>query len=308
MNKTVQEQIIESYLLLIENQKNVLVISSDESICKNLKQNSCEVTEISLNTNNLENDHKVNNFSLDLINLEKLENKKFDVILVQNILFTLNPKQFLKKISSLLTENGYIVCSMINITNAKNRINFLNGNLNLCEFDDNSGMNFLVFSNFLNILSEIGFSVSKLLRIKQKFFSQKIDAKDYGFPIELVESVLSQPESETHTFIFKIISENSINSTLRKWLSTFSHNEVTDSLRGILVQKKDDILRLEGTIIDKDEHLEQVIRDKDEHLEQVIRDKDEFFEKMMKDKNDLIHDLEKRISKQDPKKKRGFFR
>ena len=308
MNKTIKEQIIESFLSLIENQKNVLLIGSDEIVCKNLKQNSCEVTEISLNTNNLENDDKVNNFSLDAIDLEKLENKKFDVILVQNILFTLNPKQFLKKISSFLTENGYIVCSMTNITNAKNRINFLNGNLNLCEFDDNSGMNFLVFSNFLNILSEIDFSVSKLLRIKQNFFPQKIDAKDYGFPIELVESVLSQPESETHTFIFKIILKNSVDPTLRKWLSTFTYSGVTGNLRDILVKNKDDITRLEGTIKDKDDFIEQVIRDKDEHLEQVIRDKDDFFGKMMKEKDDLIHDLEKRTSKQEPKKKRGFFR
>ena len=308
MNKTITEQIIESFLSLIENQKNILVITNDESICKNLKQNSCEVTEISLNTNNLENDDNANNFSLDAMDLEKLENKKFDVILVQNILFTLNPKQFLKKISSFLTENGYIVCSMTNITNAKNRINFLNGNLNLCEFDDNSGMNFLVFSNFLNILSEIDFSVSKLLRIKQNFFPQKIDAKDYGFPIELVESVLSQPESETHTFIFKIILKNSVDPTLRKWLSTFTYSGVTGNLRDILVKNKDDIARLEGTIKDKDDFIEQVIRDKDEHLEQVIRDKDDFFEKMMKEKDDLIHDLEKRTSKQEPKKKRGFFR
>ena len=54
MNKTIKEQIIESFLSLIENQKNVLLIGSDEIVCKNLKQNSCEVTEISLNTNNLE--------------------------------------------------------------------------------------------------------------------------------------------------------------------------------------------------------------------------------------------------------------
>ena len=135
------------------------------------------------------------------------------------------------------------------------------------------------------------------MRIKQKFFPQKIDAKDYGFPIELVESVLSQPESETHTFIFKIILKNSVDSTLRKWLSTFTYSGVTGNLRDILVKNKDDIARLEGTI-----------KDKDDFIEQVIRDKDDFFEKMMKEKDDLIHDLEKRTSKQEPKKKRGFFR
>ena len=197
---------------------------------------------------------------------------------------------------------------MPNVANIKNRINFLNGNLNLDEFGINIGMNFLTLPNILIILSEINFSISKLLRVKQNFFSQKIDAKDYGFPIELVESVLSQPESETHTFIFKIISENSVKPTLRKWLSTFTYSGVTGNLRDILVKNKDDIARLEGTIKDKDGYIEQVIRDKDEHLEQVIRDKDEFFKKTIKDKDDLIHDLEKRINKGESKKKRGFFR
>ena len=35
MNKTIKEQIIESFLSLIENQKNVLLIGSDEIVFKN---------------------------------------------------------------------------------------------------------------------------------------------------------------------------------------------------------------------------------------------------------------------------------
>ena len=221
---------------------------------------------------------------MDVIDLQKLEDKKFDAILVQNILFTLNPKQFLKKLSSFLSKNGYIVCSMPNITNVKTRISFLNGNLNLDKFGADTGMNFLTISNILDVLSEINFSIAKLLRVKQNFFPQKIDAKDYGIPIELMECILSEPESETHTFIFKIISKNSVSPTLRKWLSTFTYNAVTKRLRDILVTNKDKISRLEQTIKDKDEYIKQVIQDKDEFLNNVIKDKD-----------DLIHGLERAI-------------
>ena len=133
-------------------------------------------------------------------------------------------------------------------------------------------------------MSEINFSIAELLRVKQNFFPQKIDAKDYGIPIELIECILSEPESETHTFIFKIIPESSVSPTLRKWLSTFTYNAVTKRLRDILVTNKDEISRLE-----------QTIKDKDEYIKQVIQDKDEFLNKVIKDKDDLIHGLERAI-------------
>ena len=287
-DETLDVKIIDSYALLVGSKKNVLVIGKNDNLNKILKKNSCNVTEISFNPNNLkikkiEHD-KLHDSTLDVIDLQKLENKKFDVILVENILFTLNPKQFLKKLSLFLSKNGYIVCSMPNIINARNRVSFLNGNLNLDEFGANAGMNFLTISNILDILSEINFSIAELLRVKQNFFPQKIDAKDYGVPIELMECILSEPESETHTFIFKIISKNSVSPTLRKWLSTFTYNAVTKRLRDILVTNKDKISRLE-----------QTIKDKDEYIKQVIQDKDEFLNKVIKDKDDLIHGLERAI-------------
>ena len=287
-DETLDVKIIDSYALLVGAKKNVLVIGKNDNLNKILKKNSCNVTEISFNPNNLKTKkieyEKLDDFTLDVIDLQKLEDKKFDAILVQNILFTLNPKQFLKKLSSFLSKNGYIVCSMPNITNAKTRISFLNGNLNLDKFGADTGMNFLTISNILDVLSEINFSIAKLLRVKQNFFPQKIDAKDYGVPIELMECILSEPESETHTFIFKIISKNSVSPTLRKWLSTFTYNAVTKRLRDILVINKDKISILEQTIKDKDEYIKQVIQDKDEFLNNVIKDKD-----------DLIHGLERAI-------------
>lgn len=272
MDETLDVKIIDSYALLVGSKKNALVIGNNDNLNKILKKNSCNITEVGFNSN------------LDFVDLQKLENKKFDVILVENILFTLNPKQFLKKLSLFLSKNGYIVCSMPNIINARNRISFLNGNLNLDEFGANAGMNFLTISNILDILSEINFSIAELLRVKQNFFPQKIDAKDYGIPIELIECILSEPESETHTFIFKIIPESSVSHTLRKWLSTFPYSGVTKRLRDILVTNKDEISRLE-----------QTIKDKDEYIKQVIQDKDEFLNKVIKDKDDLIHGLERAI-------------
>ena len=287
-DETLDVKIIDSYALLVGSKKNVLVIGKNDNLNKILKKNSCNVTEVGFNSNNLEvkkiESDKLHDSTLDFVDLQKLENKKFDVILVENILFTLNPKQFLKKLSLFLSKNGYIICSMPNITNARNRISFLNGNLNLDKFGAEIGMNFLTLSNILDMLSEIDFSIAKLLRVKQNFFPQKIDAKDYGVPIELVECILAEPESETHTFIFKIISENSVSPTLRKWLSTFTYNAVTKRLRDILVTNKDKISRLEQTIKDKDEYIKQVIQDKDEFLNNVIKDKD-----------DLIHGLERAI-------------
>ena len=284
-DETLDVKIIDSYALLVGAKKNVLVIGKNDNLNKILKKNSCNVTEVGFNSNNLEvkkiESDKLHDSTLDFVDLQKLENKKFDVILVENILFTLNPKQFLKKLSSFLSKNGYIVCSMPNITNATTRISFLNGNLNLDEFGANAGMNFLTISNVLDILSEINFSIAKLLRVKQNFFPQKIDAKDYGVPIELMECILSEPESETHTFIFKIIPKSSVSPTLRKWLSTFTYSGVTKRLRDILVTNKDEISRLE-----------QTIKDKDEYIKQVILDKDEFLNKVIKDKDNLIHGLE----------------
>ena len=190
MDETLDVKIIDSYALLVSSKKNALVIGNNDNLNKILKKKYCNITEVGFNSNNLEikkiERDKLHDSTLDFVDLQKLEDKKFDAILVQNILFTLNPKQFLKKLSLFLSKNGYIVCSMPNIINARNRISFLNGNLNLDEFGANAGMNFLTISNILDILSEINFSIAELLRVKQNFFPQKIDAKDYGGPIELV--------------------------------------------------------------------------------------------------------------------------
>ena len=84
MDETLDVKIIDSYALLVGSKKNALVIGNNDNLNKILKKNSCNITEVGFNSN------------LDFVDLQKLENKKFDVILVENILFTLNPKQFLK--------------------------------------------------------------------------------------------------------------------------------------------------------------------------------------------------------------------
>ena len=116
MDETLDVKIIDSYALLVGSKKNVLVTGKNDNLNKILKKNYCNITEVGFNSNNLEikkiERDKLHDSTLDFVDLQKLENKKFDVILVENILFTLNPKQFLKKLSLFLSKNGYIVCSI----------------------------------------------------------------------------------------------------------------------------------------------------------------------------------------------------
>ena len=80
-DETLDVKIIDSYALLVGSKKNVLVIGKNDNLNKILKKNSCNVTEVGFNSNNLEvkkiERDKLHDSTLDFVDLQKLENKKF---------------------------------------------------------------------------------------------------------------------------------------------------------------------------------------------------------------------------------------
>ena len=105
--------------ILIGNNKNILQLGNYPSNFSNfIKDNDCNVTIVT-DDNDFFASHG---------------NKKFDIILLGNIIERkIDHTTFLKKLSSMLEIDGYIVSSVSNISYISNRIQFLNNEFNFPE-------------------------------------------------------------------------------------------------------------------------------------------------------------------------------
>ena len=254
-------EIINFLAILVGHTKKVLYIGKNTPIKKILKKQDCDITEFELNLNDDLTQrrwfrNKTSN--LQFFDFKKLENKKFDVILMNDIFNIKKPKQFLQHITSFLNRTGDLVFSIPNITNANARINFLNGNIATDFFNSNTNT-FLTFSKILTILSEVNFSVVKLHRIKHNFFPYVDHNKDFGLPVELIECILTDPEASISNYIFKATSVNSIDSNIRKSFEVFHNDVVTKELKKYLINYVDTIAILKQTIKDKDDVIRSLV-------------------------------------------------
>ena len=263
-------EIINFQTQLVGYNKKVLSIGRNTQINEILKKQDCDIIEFELNVNDtmIQNSiSKTSSSDQESLDFKKLENEKFDVVLVNDILLTLKkPKQFFQNILPFLNKNGDLVCSLPNITNANTRIHFLNGNIGTDYFNIN-GSTFLTFSQVLTILSEIHFSVVKLYRIKHNFFPHIDYNKDFGLPVELIECILSDPEASTSNYIFKATSGDSVDPIIRKSLEVFHNDVVTKELKKRFINYTETIAILKQTIKDKDNVIQSLV-------EQTIKDKD----------------------------------
>ena len=135
--------------ILIGNNKNILQLGNYPSNFSNfIKDNDCNVTIVT-DDNDFFASHG---------------NKKFDIILLGNIIERkIDHTTFLKKLSSMLEIDGYIVSSVSNISYISNRIQFLNNEFN---FPENIFNHFNLNSLLLTLLNS-SFSLKKLIRIKK---------------------------------------------------------------------------------------------------------------------------------------------
>ena len=268
-DSNLRQQAIDNQLSLVENSKNVLILNSNPELFeKSLQNKDCKIEIIKLELDEI--------FDFSILN-----GKIFQVILLDNILQNYsNPKIFLQEIKKFLSSNGFLICSSYNINNSINRTKFLDGNIDSTNpIFQNKQLFFSSLDKILLSLSEIGFSISKLLRIKKQVtLENQTQLKNFVLPKELLTSFSNDLESNTFFYVFKIVPNSKVNFQTRKFVSTFSKNLVTEKLNEIFDQIRLDFEKKIAYLKSNQEqyaHIKQIIKDKDAYAEQLIKDKDE---------------------------------
>jgi len=271
-------------ILFTGSNKKVLEIGTATGyISKILKENNCKVTGVEVNSDWANEaakyvDRMITGDIEDLDFKKEFDNEKFDVILVADILEHLHdPVKTLKKFYLLLSDNGYLVCSIPNISYFPMRLHLLNGEF-LYESTgilDESHYHFFTLDNILLMLDESGFSISKLQRVKETFFlHHRTDLKHTSFHDNLIASILKDPESQTFQFVFKSKPNVIVNKFTREYLiQNFPKNYAGDELKFGIDEYLRRISFLENSIIDKDKHLKNVIKDYRDQIDQIRQNK-----------------------------------
>lgn len=287
---------------LLGNKANTLVVSSHPNIQSNLSDTDQSQNNIFLIKQISDYNSKIP--LLDENDVDSLNIGKFQFIVLDDVLeYLINPRLFLTQISKFLENDGRIVCSVSNFTNTINRIKILDGDFNDMWLDFNEKIHFFSLDNLLLLLSEANFSITDLIRIKIDITkSNQTDLKNYIMPMELLDAIANDPESNAFTYVFSIKPGSSIDSSTRRWISEFSKNQVTEKIDSIFkdirktYEKKIDYYnqanREQYAMI---KHLEQGISETTEHyekiIEQVIKDKDAYTEQVIKDKDSQLQEI-----------------
>ncbi len=283
------------------NKKVLEIGTATGYISKILKENNCQVTGVEVNPDWA---NEASKFTDRMIigNIENLDfkkefdNEKFDVILMGDILEHLhNPAELLKKLRCLLNHDGYLVCSIPNISYIPIRLGLLNGQF-LYESTgilDESHYHFFTLDNILLMLDESNFKIDELQRITEPFYLfHRTDLKHTSFHDDLIISILKDPESQTFQFVFKAKPNLVVNKNTRQYLiQNFPKNYTSDQLKFEIDEYLRRISFLENVVSEKDKHLKNVVSEKDKHLENVISEKDTHLENVIKDYQDQIKQI-----------------
>ena len=223
------------------NKKVLEIGTATGYISKILKEHNCHVTGIEVNPDwaNEAIKHVDRMIVGNVENLDfkkEFDNEKFDVILIGDALEHFqDPTNTLKKFYPLLNDDGYLVCSIPNISYAPIRLHLLNGEF-LYESTgilDKTHLHFFTLDNILLMLDESNFRISKLQRIIEIFhLPHRTDLKYTSFHDDLITSLLKDPESETFQFVFKAKPNSMLNKSTREYLiHNFPKNYVADELK-----------------------------------------------------------------------------
>ena len=300
----------EFQILFTGSNKKVLEIGTATGyISKILKEKNCQVTGVEINPDWANEASKYVDRMI-VGNIENLDfkkefpNEKFDVILLGDTLEHLqNPVKILTKFHNILNDDGYLVCSIPNISYFPIRLNLLNGEF-LYESSgilDKTHYHFYTLDNILLMFDESNFHIEKLHRIIESFFLyHRTDLKHTSFHDNLISSILKDSESQTFQFIVKVKPNMLVNKSTREYLiKNFPKNYASDELKFEIDEYLRRIKFIENSITEKDKHLEKVISEKDKHLEKVISEKDQFITGLQSSITEKDKHLEKVISEKD---------
>jgi 2-polyprenyl-3-methyl-5-hydroxy-6-metoxy-1,4-benzoquinol methylase len=136
---------------------------------------------------------------------EPLGSETFDVVLALDVLEHLrDPAPVLKCAASYLTPGGIAVVSIPNVTHGALRLSLLEGRFNYTEQGllDRTHLRFFDRHAAEQLISEAGLTISQRLRVRRELEETEIAVNKDGLPIELLQSLASDPDATTYQFVF----------------------------------------------------------------------------------------------------------
>lgn len=226
------KDVVQSQANLTGTNKSILAFETiPDSLISILKENHCQVKVI-----------KFESSERDDLNFEQgASQNKYDVILLGDLLENIKkPTNFLTSITRFLTNDGYLVFFIKNITHGSYRINFLNGNFfDSAKENSNSQIHYYTLDKILSLLESCGFTIRDMLRIKKDLFDNNdVTLVPYTIPQELMDAILFDPESTTYQYVISTIYISKNNKNLRKVLQDFPNTMTTEYLRNIMIYYK----------------------------------------------------------------------
>ena len=325
-DSNLQDELISEYIKLLDAYSSLLLISRDKSVFDKFKSTGKNFQTCLLNDNDSYFDSQSEILNISEKNFNSLQTKKFHKIILFDVLeYSQNSSVFLSNIKNFLDNDGKIISSVFNITNIINRIKFLDNDFNNSLFNSQKKISTYTLDDLLILFSNSDLSLDHLVRLKKEIsLSNQNEIKNFVIPKELFESLLLDHECSTFFYIFELSPGTIVQPFVRKWISGFSKNIVTEMLKSLLEDLENShkkkieyqiqtnreqyaiIKHLEKALSEKDEYIANIIKDKDKHYqdiidaiirdkdayaEQIIRDKDAYAEQIIKDKDTQLEEI-----------------
>ena len=129
---------------------------------------------------------------------------RFDVVLLLDVLEHLvNPRDVLRRVPELLTEDGYVCISLPNVTHAALKLQLLGGHFSYTDEGllDKTHLRFFDIEHVHSLVEEAGLVVLDLDRVIRQVDETEVIVDLDAIPDEILKTALAHPESLTFQFV-----------------------------------------------------------------------------------------------------------
>ncbi|MGH9056016.1 MAG: class I SAM-dependent methyltransferase [Acidimicrobiales bacterium] len=152
---------------------------------------------------------------LDLV--ESFGERSFDVLVFADVLEHLrNPAEVLRRAAPLLDRDGSAVISIPNVAHGAVRLALLQGHFDYSSTGllDDTHLRFYTRETVDSLLRTAGFACVELRRTTASPFETEIPLESDAFPAEVLDAVVTDPNSATYQFVLRAVPLHALGNVL----------------------------------------------------------------------------------------------
>ena len=303
-SKNSELQIIHEHLDHVPG--NVLLCSDNSDLINSLSNENLQVLSNESHSLSIHIDNLLltNTFHNELSKFDQ----KFSTIIIDNLLERINyPELFLRNLTSILDDEGVIICSTPNFFHITNIINLLIGNI---LHSESNSTRFNTLEKFLQFLNQNNLHITNVSRIKQEFSSQEMNLGNTLIPPELLGMIEKISDSDTLKYIFMICEGKTVSTKNFEFVSQFPKNYLLPKLKEFFEK----VSELEDKLEQQKKYTESLVKEIDSMTDgQTVSEKEKLIAgyrksideqkkstvRSLSEKEELIKGYEDSIKKQE---------